>query len=79
MGLPGSETSLEELMCHLLGELLQAGVVAKLADDIHIGADDPRALLETWTMVLSILKKCNLGLSPAKTYICPVNTTILGW
>ncbi|CAB4001634.1 Retrovirus-related Pol poly from transposon opus [Paramuricea clavata] len=30
MGMPGSETALEELMCRVLGELLQAGAVAKL-------------------------------------------------
>ncbi|CAB4013223.1 Retrovirus-related Pol poly from transposon opus [Paramuricea clavata] len=35
MGMPGSETALEELMCRVLGKLLQAGAVAKLADDLY--------------------------------------------
>ena len=35
MGMPGSETALEELMRRVLGDLLQAGVVAKLADDLY--------------------------------------------
>ena len=30
MGIPGSETALEELMCRVLFNLLQEGVVAKL-------------------------------------------------
>ena len=30
MGIPGSETALEELMCLVLGHLLEEGVVAKL-------------------------------------------------
>ena len=46
MGMPGSETALEELMCRVLGNLLQEGVVAKLADDLHCGGDTPDELLE---------------------------------
>ena len=34
MGMPGSETALEELLCRVLGDLPGEGVVAKLADDI---------------------------------------------
>ena len=37
MGLPGSETALEELMCRVLGDLIQDGCVAKLADDLYGG------------------------------------------
>ena len=32
MGMPGSEKALEELMCRVLGDLLQEGIVAKIAD-----------------------------------------------
>ena len=31
MGMPGSETALEELLCRLLGDHIQAGFVSKLA------------------------------------------------
>ena len=34
MGMPGSETALEELMSAVLGDLIQQGVVVKLADDL---------------------------------------------
>ena len=34
MGMPGSETALEELTCRVLGDLLEEGVVVKLADDL---------------------------------------------
>lgn len=30
MGMPGSETALEELMCRVLGDCIQDGIVAKL-------------------------------------------------
>ncbi len=35
MGMPGSETALEELMCQVLGDLLEEGIVAKIADDLY--------------------------------------------
>ena len=35
MGMPGSETALEELTCRVLGDLLEDGVVVKLADDLY--------------------------------------------
>ena len=56
MGMPGSETSLEELMCKLFGHLVQKGVVAKIADDLYCGSNKSlEDLLETWTEVLTIL------------------------
>jgi hypothetical protein len=37
MGMPGSETSQEEIMCRLLGDRVQAGFASKLADDLYCG------------------------------------------
>ena len=79
MGMPGSETALEELLCRVLGDYIQEGKVAKLADDLYIGGDTPEVLHQNWTLVLSSLDKCNLRLSPAKTVIAPKSTSILGW
>ena len=79
LGIPGSETALEELMCHVLGDLLQEGCVAKIADDLYCGGDTPQELLMNWRKVLSALDRCNLRLSPEKTVVCPASTTILGW
>lgn len=39
MGMPGSETALEELMCHVLGDFVQEGFEAELADDLYCGAN----------------------------------------
>ena len=79
MGMPGSETALEELMCRVLGDCLHDGIAAKLADDLYCGADSPEDLLHNWNRILQALHKCNLHLSPTKTIICPRTTTILGW
>ena len=79
MGMPGSETVLEELMCHVLGHLLEEGVVAKIMDDLYCGGNSPQELLQNWTKVLQALHKCDLNLSALKTVINPQSTTLLGW
>ena len=78
MGMPGSETALEELMCRVLGDLFQEGCIAKLADDLYCGANSPIELLSKWERILDCLQNAGLCLSPSKTIIAPKNT-ILGW
>ena len=79
MGMPGSETALEELMSRVLGDLIQDGSVAKVADDLYIGANTPELLFVAWQRVLESLDNCGLKLSASKTEIAPSTTTILGW
>ena len=79
MGMPGSETALEELMYHVLGDCLQEGCVATLADDLYCGGNTLEELLTNWSRVLQAMYESNLHLSPSKTTICPRSTTILGW
>ena len=79
MDMPGSETALEEFMCRVLGNLLQEGIVVKLADDIYCGGNTPSELLENWKKVLQALYQCDLRLSASKTVVNPTSTTILGW
>ncbi|KAJ8408102.1 hypothetical protein AAFF_G00263300 [Aldrovandia affinis] len=79
MGMPGSETALEELTCRVFGELLEQGHVAKVADDLYCGANTLEDLLAVWRRVLSALQRCGLNLSATKTTVAPVQTSILGW
>lgn len=79
MGMPGSETCLEELMSRVLGDLILEGCVAKIADDLYCGGDTPDEALSNWSRVLEALSRNNLRLSARKTVICPKSTTILGW
>ena len=79
MGMPGSETALEELMSRVLGDLLQDDVVAKVADDLYCGGKTAQELLGNWKKVLTALHSSNLTLSASKTVIAPRSTTILGW
>jgi hypothetical protein len=79
MGMPGSETCLEELMSRVLGEFIQEGWVAKIADDLYVGGDTPEVLLQHWTKVLTALQQNNLALNASKTIVCPKSTVVLGW
>lgn len=79
MGIPGSESALEELMCRVLGDLIQEGRVVKLADDLFCGGNSPQEVLDNWRLVLEALHACDLRLSASKTVICPRSTTVLGW
>ncbi|CAG2242196.1 unnamed protein product [Mytilus edulis] len=79
MGMPGSETALEELTCRALGHLVQEGVVAKIADDLYCGGNSPEELLTNWERVLQALQKCSLNLSATKTIIAPKQAIYLGW
>ena len=79
MGMSGSETALEEMMCRVLGDLIEEVSVAKLVEDLYCGGDTPEALLSNWRRVLQALDRCNLRLSPTKTVVCPKTTSVLGW
>ena len=79
MGMPGSETSLEELMSRVLGDLIQEDCVAKIAVDLFVGGNNPIEVLDNWRRVLALLQKNNLRLSATKTIICPRKAIVLGW
>ena len=70
MGMPGSETALEELIFRVLGNCIQDGIVARLADDLYCGGNTLDELLSNWKRVLDALQKSNLKLPPSKTVIC---------
>ncbi|EDO36795.1 predicted protein [Nematostella vectensis] len=70
---------LKELMCRVLGDLLEEGFVVKIADDLFCGGNTPTELLNNWQRVHDVLYKCNLRLSAAKTVIDRQSTTALGW
>ena len=79
MGLPGSEAALEEVLCRVLGDLVQDGGVVKLSDDLYCGAETVEELMSIWEKVLERLRDNGMKLSPDKTVCCPTSTTILGW
>ena len=79
MGLPGTEVALEELTSLLFGDMVKAGKVAKLADDLYIGGDTLQELRNNFERVLGILLENNIKLKAQKTVIVPKSTEILGW
>ena len=53
--------------------------MAKIADDLFVGANNPEDLLSKWAETLQALNSGSLRLSSTKTVICPRSTRILGW
>ena len=66
-------------MSRILGDLIQEGCVAKIADDLYVGGNSPIEVLNNWRRVLALLQKNKLRLSAAKTIICPRKAVVLGW
>ena len=79
MGMPGSESALEELLSRVLGDLIARGIVAKLADDLYVGGNTLLDLLRNWEEVLRCLEAAGLRVTATKTVIGPKETTVLGW
>ena len=79
MGMPGSETALEELLCRVLGDLFEEGVVAKLADDIYCGGNTIAEFQRNVRRLLQCFADSGLRLSATKSTICPTKTMIIGW
>lgn len=79
VGMPGSMTLLEELMCRVLGDFPQEGCTAKLAEDLYGGSDTPQELITKWSRILRTLARCNLQMSTTKTVIWPKITIISCW
>ena len=56
MGIPGSEVALEELLCRVLGDLIEEGVVCKIADNLFCGGQTLEELYDNWERVLYAMK-----------------------
>ena len=46
MGMPGSETALEELLSRIIGDLIMKGIVTKQADDLYVGGETDKELFD---------------------------------
>ena len=77
-GMPDSSEVLEELLCTIFGDMIQKGLVAKIADDIYVGSNTIEELFDR-LKVLQLIEENGLKLKAAKTQIAPTKTTILGW
>lgn len=78
-GLLGSDVELEELLCRVLGDYIDAGHCVALRDDIIIGGNSVDEALSNYEKVLLKLNDNNLKLSPGKVRIFPSDTEIYGY
>ena len=70
---------LEEIVSRVLGDCLAEGILAKLSDDLIVGANTIEELASNSSKVLQRLHEHNLTLSADKTFICPKSVNIVGW
>ena len=67
-------------MCVILNDYFKDGVIAKIADDVYIGGNTFKELLDiNWRRILTALATCNIRLLASKTATAPKSTVILGW
>ncbi len=79
MGMPGSETALEEVVSRVFGSLIQSDRAIKIADNLFTGGNSLDELCNNWEEVLKAASRNSLSFSPSQTTINPKTTTILGW
>ena len=79
MGMPGSETALEEIVCRVFGSLIYDNQAAKIADNLFCGGNTLDELCTNWEQLVKAASRNDLSLSPAQTIINPKSTTVLGW
>ena len=79
MGLRNMAEYLEEMVSRVFGDMIAEGSVDKVADDLQVGGDSVKVLLENWERVLQRLEDNGLTISARKTVICPKSMKLLGW
>lgn len=78
IGMPWSETALEEIRCRVLGDLHEEGIVVKLADDLCCEADAAKQLMVNFVKGYSRLNRCDLKLAPPKLLLHHVRRQFFG-
>ena len=66
-------------MSTILGQYIQEGKVAKIADDLYVGGDNIAEGFSTWAEILYKLHENGVHLNAPKTSIAPTSTDLLGW
>ena len=78
MGLLGMDAIQEELTDKVLGDLVLAGKVAKVADNVYFGGQTLQDLLDTFHEILRRCDLANLRLKPSKINLNIQHADILG-
>ena len=78
-GRKNESEQLDEWLSQVLGDLIKAGKVLKLHDDIRVGGKTADEAISNWALVLSRMKAHNIKLHPKKTKIFPQSTPIFGF
>ena len=78
-GLINQSEELEEMVSVILGDCIRCGWCQVLADNIYVMGHSFKETVENWKIVLDLLEKNNIKLSPKKTACFPDILDLLGW
>lgn len=78
-GLIGQSEELDEMLYKVLGAEMKEGKLARIADDLYIGAPTPREAADNYRQVLQKLQAANIKISAAKTKVFLKSIDVLGW
>ena len=78
MGLLGMDTFQDELTDRMFGDLVLAGNVVKIADNLYFGGNTEEEFIKVFQMIISRCKEGNLRLKPKKIKLNVQSADILG-
>ena len=78
MGLLGMDVFQDELTDTIFGDLVLAGKLCKIADNIYFGGDTLEEMLEVFTEVVIRCAKANLRVKPSKVILNIKSKDVLG-
>ena len=78
MGLLGMDVFQDELTDHLFGDLMMAGKLCKIADNVYFGGDNLADLASIFKEVMSRIDQSDLCAKPSKIKIHINTADILG-
>ena len=78
-GLINQSEGLEEMLSVVLQDCIMSGWCRILADNVYILGHTQKETVDRWQIVLQLMGKNNLKLSPHKTACFPAKLDLLGW
>ena len=78
-GLINQSEELEEVVSVILGDCIMSGWCKVLADNLYVMGHSFQEAVNNWKIVLDLLRRSNIKLSPKKTACFPEKLDLLGW
>ena len=78
-GMLNQSEGLEDMVSVILGDCIMSGWCRVQADNLYVMGHTIQETVNNWMIVLDLLKRNNIKLSPKKTACFPDKFDLLGW